>query len=294
MSFFNSLKKTVTTNNLQLVRNYAFKSDLKIKWVRPEKIPCFHPEKSGDLSKLTKISGNEIALDFKESRELETADDSVKSLFTLDYQPRFKTSDSHRDQMVRKVQRHELDFGSMEAKCEYFLQIYVTETKRFILVAKMTATIRRHQEHLEQYPRHTKIKVELKELIDKRKKFLKYLRRWDYKRFEWVLDQLDLVYKPPPPRYHWITRKESLVKLTDIHCEEIKTTRLDSYKESLKNQQLNFLEKKIKNLQFIRKEQMACGVAVTVSEEDISKEKERLEVLKKERALAIASETTTD
>lgn len=119
MSFLNSLKKT-TNFNLQLVRNYAFKSDLKIKWNRPEKLPCFHPEKSGDLAKLTKIPGSEVALDFKDSRELPTADEAVKTLFTLDYQPRFKTSDSHRDQMVRKVQRHEQDFGSIEAKCKVF------------------------------------------------------------------------------------------------------------------------------------------------------------------------------
>lgn len=33
-----------------IVRNYAFKSDLKIKWVRPEQIPCYKPEKSGDLA----------------------------------------------------------------------------------------------------------------------------------------------------------------------------------------------------------------------------------------------------
>lgn len=122
MSFFNSLKKT-TSFNLQLVRNYAFKSDLKIKWVRPEKIPCFHPEKSGDLAKLTPIPGTQVALDFQESRELTTADDSVKTLFSLEYQPRQKTSDAHRDQMIRSVQRHQQDFGSMEAKCKVFKKI---------------------------------------------------------------------------------------------------------------------------------------------------------------------------
>ncbi|KAL5285674.1 MRPS15 family protein [Megaselia abdita] len=275
MSFLNSLKKTATGSNLQLVRNYAFKSDLKIKWVRPEKIPCFYPEKSGDLSKLTPISGTETSLDFKDSRELNTADEDVKALFSLNYQPRFKTSDSYRDQMIRTVQRHELDLGSMEVK-----------------LAKMTATIRRFQEHMENYPRDKKIKVELKELIDKRKKFLKYLRRWDYKRFEWVLEKLNLCYKPPPPKYHWITRKESLVKLTDIHCDDLKTSKLENYKESLKNQQIEFLERKVRNLQFIRKEQIACNVPVTVSEEDISRENARIEVLKKERAEVETSQET--
>lgn len=158
----------------------------------------------------------------------------------------------------------------------------------------MTASIRRFQEHMENFPRDKKIKVELKEMIDKRKKFLKYLRRWDYKRFEWVLEKLDLVFKPHPPKYHWITRKESLVKLTDIHCDELRTDKLESFKQTLKSQQIEFLVKKVKNLQFIRKEQIACNVPVTITEEDISREKARIEVLRKEEAAAAAQETATD
>lgn len=55
----------------QFVRDYAFKSDLKIKWVRPEKISCIKPEKSGDLGKLPPLSANEILPDFRNSKELE-------------------------------------------------------------------------------------------------------------------------------------------------------------------------------------------------------------------------------
>lgn len=157
----------------------------------------------------------------------------------------------------------------------------------------MTATIRRYQEHMEQFPRDKKTLVQLKERIDKRKKFLKYLRRWDYKRFEWVLEKLDLVYKPPPPRYHWITRKESLVKLTDIHCSDVKNEKLENLKNTLKSQQIGFLEKKVEKLEFIRKEQMACNVPVTITEEDISREKARIEELKKEEAAAAASQETS-
>ena len=62
----------------------------------------------------------------------------------------------------------------------------------------MTAGIRNIQQVMEDFPRNKTAKVNLKELIDRRKKFLKYLRRWDYKRFEWLLEKLNLVYKPPP------------------------------------------------------------------------------------------------
>ncbi len=40
-------------------------------------------------------------------------------------------------------------------------------------------------------------KVALKELIERRNGFLKHLRRFDYKRYEWLLEKLDLVFYAP-------------------------------------------------------------------------------------------------
>jgi len=65
-------------------------------------------------------------------------------------------------------------------------------------VAQMTADIRNMQQIMEQFPKDKRRKVKLKELIELRKKWLKFLRKWDYRRFEWLLEKLDLVYKPPP------------------------------------------------------------------------------------------------
>ena len=62
----------------------------------------------------------------------------------------------------------------------------------------MTAEIHRLQEHMQNHPRNMRSKVVLKEKIDKRKKYLKRLRTWDYKRFEWILEKLNLIYKPSP------------------------------------------------------------------------------------------------
>jgi len=144
----------------------------------------------------------------------------------------------------------------------------------------MTAVIRRYQEHMDAHPRDKMIKVRLKELIDKRKKFLKYLRRWDYPRFEWILEKLDLVYKPPPTHFHWITRKESLQKLTDTYCENLKEERLEAYHKQLQAQQIPFLEEAIKKMQFVRQEQISCDVPVTVTEEQIADSKRQLAQLK--------------
>lgn len=144
----------------------------------------------------------------------------------------------------------------------------------------MTATIRRYQDYMLEHPRDKKRKVILKEMIEKRKKFLKYLRRWDYRRFEWILEKLDLVYKPPPAEFHWITRKESLQKLTDIHCEELKQQRLAEYRKTLEEQQIPFLEDAIRKMEFIRQEQIDLDIPVTVTVEDIEQHKKQLEELK--------------
>ncbi|XP_075165942.1 28S ribosomal protein S15, mitochondrial [Haematobia irritans] len=260
------LRTSAILINRQATRQYAFKSDLKIKWVRPEKISCIHPEKSGDCSKLPTVNPKELMLGFEKSKELETADATVKSLFELGNNPAYNTHKYFSDKLVKEVQRHSLDYGSMEAK-----------------LAKMTVFIRRYQQYMEEYPRDKKRKVLLKEMIEKRKKYLKYLRRWDYRRFEWILEKLDLVYKPPPAEFHWITRKESLQKLTDIHCENLRQKKLAEYRKILEEQQIPFLEDAIKKMQFVRQEQLDLGIPVTVTEENIAEHKAKLEDLKQLR-----------
>lgn len=150
-------------------------------------------------------------------------------------------------------------------------------------MAKWTAQIRSMQEVMEKFPRNKKLKVILKEKIDKRKRFLRYLRKWDYKKFEWVVEQLDIIYKPYPAEFHWITRKESLQKLVSIHCNKLKQEKLNAYRKKLESQQLEFLENKIKNLEFIRDEQVKCKVPVTVAAEEIEKVKQCYQELKVKR-----------
>lgn len=62
----------------------------------------------------------------------------------------------------------------------------------------MTANIRNLQEHYKLFPRDKNSKVALKEIIDKRTKRLKFLRTWDYKKFEWLIEKLDIKYHSHP------------------------------------------------------------------------------------------------
>jgi len=70
-------------------------------------------------------------------------------------------------------------------------------------------------------------------------------------------------------KFHWITRKDSLRKLTDKYCDEVKQQRLDAYRTGLEAQQVDFLRTKVQKLQWIRKEEEECGVKPTVTEKDI-------------------------
>lgn len=54
-----------------VARNYAFKSNLKIKWVRPERIPSYKAAKSGDLGIDFKVTPNDLPVGHEKSKELQ-------------------------------------------------------------------------------------------------------------------------------------------------------------------------------------------------------------------------------
>lgn len=101
-----------------LIRSYAFKSDLKIKWNRPKKFLSYKPENSGDLASAPKTDGKTFLLNFEKSKELQTADDSVKKLFQLENNPRRNTTYFNTEALIDTVKRHQLDYGSMESTCK--------------------------------------------------------------------------------------------------------------------------------------------------------------------------------
>jgi small subunit ribosomal protein S15 len=147
----------------------------------------------------------------------------------------------------------------------------------------MTANIRYWQVRLKDNPKNPKLKTTTKELIEKRKKFLKHLRRYDYKRFEYILEQLELKYVPSPDKFHWIARKDAMRALTKRFCRGIQLERLNAYKATLQSQQLDFLESKIQNLEFIMSEQIECKVPVTVTQEQINAVKKQYRELREQR-----------
>lgn len=147
----------------------------------------------------------------------------------------------------------------------------------------MTAKIRGGQLALEENPKNGKMNQKVKEMVERRLKFLKFLRRYDYRRFEYMLEKLDIKYVPPPNKFHPVARKHSMRSLTRDHCLNIKRKRLAEYREKLEDQQLDFLKSKIMNLEFIRKEQEECKIPITISRELIEQVKKQYDDLKVQR-----------
>lgn len=155
----------------------------------------------------------------------------------------------------------------------------------------MTAKIRYLQHVVNTRARNGRTIKHVKELIEKRTKTLKWLRRWDYKRYEWLLEKLDIEYKPRPETFIMIARKEGLRRLTQIHCDDIRNSRLAEYRHKLEAEQLPFLSEKLKNLEFVRNEQMELGVEVTVTQQEIDDVRAKYEELKAKR---VATEAAKD
>lgn len=77
--------------------------------------------------------------------------------------------------------------------------------------------------------------------------------------------------------YHKLSRKESLRKLTEMHCDDIRQNKLADYRNLLESQQGPFLKQKLDALKFIRSEQIDLQLPVTVSEQEIKKVEQQLE-----------------
>jgi small subunit ribosomal protein S15 len=113
---FHLFSRNSLTSPLSLARNYAFKSDLKIKWVGPERIPCIDSRKTGDLEKFERPEGNLLMANYEKSEELKNADEMIKEMFTLDKNKRSEAVLIYKREMIGSVRRHESDYGSSEVR----------------------------------------------------------------------------------------------------------------------------------------------------------------------------------
>lgn len=121
MNIVKSLTKLTPVIRTSVTRGYALKSEIHsiIKWVRPEKVSCIKPEKSGDLSPLPMQDPKQFMFEFQKSQELQNADEQVQDIFRIENNPRRERIKIYVQETIGNVQRHDLDYGSMESKSEF-------------------------------------------------------------------------------------------------------------------------------------------------------------------------------
>lgn len=130
-----------------------------------------------------------------------------------------------------------------------------------------------------------KYKYDIRNAMFHRMNLLTELRRIDYRQYEWLLENLDLQYKPKPSEENeiLIARKEGLRQLTAAYCADVKAKKLNDYRNELHAQKIPYLEQKIRNLEFIRDEQKTLKLPVTIAQEQIDEAQTQLNALIVER-----------
>lgn len=209
-----------------------------VPWTCPQKIPIWVQQGSGDLESIPPVDNNRPVPAVAESAHLTQVDDVTRRVLSLEFSKRNQWVKVYADDLVRKVQMHRYDFKSYEAK-----------------IAKVTAHIRNMQRDPLQVKRNSKMKVTLKESVEHRNKLLRKLRKVDYRRFEWLLEKLNIVFRPYPEKHGQRSRKKSIARLVEQHCEKVRQKRLLEYRHQLEAQQPAFLEERRQKLEWLEKEE---------------------------------------
>jgi len=237
-----------------------------VKWERPVTMETCNPEISGDVGGLAHFGDVDMTqppVGMQKSKAFENAPEEVKKVLSLEFARRKQWIQTLSHQVIQSVQRHPRDFSSPEVK-----------------IASLTIKIRNLQHELiELYPyKNQPMKAYLTRQVTSRRKALEQLRKHDYKKYEWLLEKLNLLYKPMP----WdapkgvlldkenIARKASIERLTDLWCSELRRHRLKAYQDDLEKQQVIFLRDKAEKLKRILEDEKKLGLELTVTEEQIA------------------------
>lgn len=238
---------------------------IKVHWERPTHVRRVMPgeDGSGDLEGLPQVDLERPQSSLSGSEDYVTASPEVRRILSLEFARNRDQVEVIKNDLVRSVQRHPLDLDSVE-----------------VTIAQLTVRIRNTQAELEKI-RHKNpaLRHALKIKVDHRRVLLRRLREQDYKKFEWLLEKLNLVYKPRPAFWERIERKKHMARLTDLWCSEYQDHLLTQLKMENASKQPEFLREKAQTLEWIAKEERDLGLPSTVNLDEIAELKKRAQEL---------------
>lgn len=231
------------TVNVEGVSNKQY--PLPVPWLAPKPISRVNPgpKGSGDLRGLPEVDMTRLQPGLASScKALQNASDEVKRIFSLEMGRRKQVVETIKTDVRYKVAEHKLDRDSL-----------------VVQIAEVTVSIRNMQQYLASLVKRSKLdqptKHRLFKLVNHRRFMLGHLREMDYKRYEWLLEELDLVYKPRPFQHEEVIRRKHTERLVDLWCDEQRRFNLEMYKDELEQEQAGFLRQKAEDLEWMMKQQ---------------------------------------
>ena len=240
-----------------------------VKWKTPEYLFRGEagPDGSGDLAKYPQVDLTRPRLEFSGLEAYEKAPPEVKHVLSLEMSRRQDMLRVAEEDLRQNVAEHQYDFDSNVVK-----------------IALLTLKIRNAQrelfENAQRGWRNYGAKARVKRYVNMRRAQLGFLRSQDYPQYEWLLEKLNLIYKPRPFEYKRTIRRRETEKLVNLLCDEIRRHKMISLQESFEDEQPKFIEKKIESMLKIKGMEEEHGLEPTVSGKDVEAEKLRLEKVK--------------
>jgi len=264
--------------NFSQCRNVSiYKMKLPIEWEPVPKLKCIDKRKSGDdLATPAQLDLTKPKLLFDKSELLKSCSPVVQKVFSLRFAKYKELMDYRKSLLLERVKRHKYDTDSLECK-----------------IARMTVDVQYNQYLYENQPVDNKKawrerKRVLKIVQEKRNKLLRLLRNEDYKRFEWLLDQINVKFYIKPNVIEMLTRKKSITALMQEYCENLREEKIRKFREQLENEQIPFLESKYRRLLDISAKEREHGL------EDQARETEREAQATLDKLNAFKSRRKTD
>jgi len=183
---------------------------------------------------------------FGETEQLQDAPDHIKKIFSLEFATRKELTETLRTEFLARVQRHPYDTTSFEYR-----------------IASATFLIRSLQQvFVGTNIRNKRLKACLVETIQHRNKLLKFLKRYDVDRYNFVKEQLEIVHEPFPLGigHQPITRKGELRKLTAEYCKDLKEQKMKQLHDEFLQRQKEFEKEKVEMEKWIADEIKALNL----------------------------------
>jgi small subunit ribosomal protein S15 len=231
-----------------------------VRWVQPAHVYRGNPgaDGSGDMGLFPEPDISRPKPMFSGIKAFDEAPPEVQRILSLEMGRRKEAVSVVKEDFRLMTAEHKHDFKSNE-----------------VIIAGLTVKIRNAQKKLAELAarghRNQAAKVGLKTFVDRRRAQLGHLRSVDYKKFEWLLEKLDIVYKPRPYTYECVIRRKHTERLVNLWCDEQRTSKLQSLKEEFERDQPRFLREKAETLSLIMKQEQELGVPSTVTQDDIDK-----------------------